>query len=134
MKRLLSIALFLGAILFSSPAWATETCSKTDAHKEGALPVCLAIDAAQTTATSATIDTFGHRNLGVQIWSAAGSSAVVDVECRTGSTAPWYLCYTKSNPDATGVYVSLPRAYQYRVHISTWVSGIVSVNFERYNY
>lgn len=137
MKRfVLSLILGLG-LAISANASAAETCSKTDTRKNGDLPVCIAIDAATSTVTSATIDGFPYRSVGVEIWSNAGSSAVINVDCRISSTAPWVPCYTTSDPGATyatgAKYVSLARAFQYRVDIPTYVSGTIHVHFERYS-
>ncbi len=135
MKRfLLACALGLG---LSLSLQAAETCSKTDARKNGDLPVCIAIDGAATTITSAVVDGFGYRMVGVQIWSALGSSAVININCRIAEAAPWYPCYTINDPGATYAtgarYVTLARAYQYQADIPTWVNGNVYVYFERYS-
>ena len=53
----------------------------------------------------------------------------------------WFACASVTNSAAAdangngGTYTSLPRSYQYRIHIpaSTFTSGTVSANFERYN-
>lgn len=133
MRKLLLALVFLAA---AASARAAEDCSQTDALPQGKLPACLAIDGVTTTTTSSTINSFGHRILGAQIWSAAGSVATVDVNCRSYAsstvTPPWYPCYSTTNPSAAGVYVSLPRAYQYQV-VVTWTSGTVYATFERYN-
>lgn len=134
MKKLLVILCFFWA----AGLYAAETCSAN------ALPTCIAIDSATSGAgyTSATINTFGHRNLGVQVTGTAGTAAIINIDCRASSSAAeWFTCATVTNPsgpDANtvgGSYISLPRAYQYRVNIpaSTFTAGTVSAFFERYN-
>lgn len=131
MKRVI-LSVF-ACLALAAGARAAETCSAAAGRPDGALPSCVAVDAATSTITSATINTFGYRTLGVQIWSAAGSTATVNVNCRSYTTGPWYPCYTTSDPSAAGVYVSLPRAYQYQCHVAAWTAGTVSCVFERYN-
>ena len=135
MKRfLLACALGLG---LSITLQAAETCSKTATRKNGDLPSCIAIDAVTTNATSATIDTFGYRELSAQIWSAAGSGAVVDINCRGSEAGPWYRSYTVTNPGATtdtGMKsVTIARDYQCQAVVHDWTSGTVSVTFNRYS-
>lgn len=133
--RLAKVAAVLVGLFMSVSAYATETCSKSEPSRpNGDLPMCLALDAVVTTGASSTVDTFSFRYVNTQIWSAAGSVATVDIECRSSESAPWFPCYTTSNPSAAGKYVTLPRAYQYRANVSAWTSGSVSVTFERYNY
>lgn len=125
MKRiLLTLAI---AFALAAPLRAAEDCS-TDK-----LPVCKAIDGAETNVDSSTVFTAPYSIVGAQIWSTAGSTATVEIQCRTSTVAPWYPCYTVSNPDATGYYPTLPRSYQYRAHL-VWTAGTVYVNFERYRY
>lgn len=133
MKKILGVIAF---VLLASRAFAAETCSALEPSRpQGELPTCLAIDASTTTTTGATVNTFGHRIIGTQVWSAAGSVATVQVECRSYASAPWWPCVNGGvvNPDATGVYYTLPRAYQYRLRISAYTSGTISGTIERYN-
>lgn len=60
-----------------------------------------------------------------QIWSSAGSEATVVIECRSYTTAPWWPCQTITNPNSTGVYYTLPMAFQYRLNVTNWVSGTI---------
>jgi hypothetical protein len=135
MRRVL---LAIGLLVFASSLRAAENCSAN------ILPTCVAIDSATSGAeyTSATINTFGHRNLGAQVKCNANPCAVVvNIDCRSGSNMDWFACASVTNPAAAdangngGTYTSLPRSYQYRIHIpaSTFTSGTVSANFERYN-
>jgi len=67
----------------------------------------------------------GSYAIDIQIWSSAGSSAVVTIECRSYSTAPWWPCLTVTDPSTTGVYYSAPLAFQYRLNVTTYSSGTI---------
>lgn len=148
MNRILAAGVFALAFLASS-AYATETCSKTDAHKMGEVPSCLVFDGATANTESAVIDTYGYRNLGLQIWAATTSEATINILCRGYSSSasgaevagPWTDCspggVEPTNPDSTGLqenYISLPRAYQYKITITGYVSGTIYASFERYSW
>lgn len=105
-KLLLAIALFAAAAF-----------SKADG---------LMLDAVQTTGASSAVTVSGFIDIDAQIWSSAGSVATVVIECRSYITAPWFPCFTVTNPDAIGVYYSLPRAFQYRLNVDSWTSGEIS--------
>ena len=65
-------------------------------------------------------------SIDAQIWSAAGSSATVLIECRSyPDPAPWFPCYTITNPTPGGVYYTLPRAFQYRLNVTVYTSGTI---------
>ena len=130
MRRVL---LAIGLLVFASSLRAAETCSANT------LPVCVALDAVTSTGASSTVNTFGHRNLSAQVWSAAGSVATVNIECRSAATAPWFACASVVNPTQAdvngegGAYITLPRSYQYRVNVIAYTSGNISATIERYN-
>ena len=71
----------------------------------------------------------------VQVWSTAGSTAVVNVELQSSATAPWYPVAVITNPTATGEYWSIPRGINVRVNVVTanYVSGTILANLEGYN-
>lgn len=123
----------LFALALRVPLAATETCSASTTNgPAGALPMCVALDAVTTTGASATVDTFSHRLLRAQVWSAAGSVATVTVDMRSSTTAPWFTVLTITNPSSTGEYWSVPRGYQMRVNVSAYTSGTISSTIERY--
>jgi hypothetical protein len=136
-KLCLAFALTLATASF---ARATENCSKAAGRAEGRLPVCIAIDAATADTTSATIDTFGFRfnSLGVKVDTS--SEVRIKIDCRSyddgTTTDQWHTCAEDIvNPDSSvsaSQAVTLARAYQYRVRITGYVSGTISVFFERY--
>ena len=92
----------------------------------------IALNAVTTTATSSTFDVSKSDVIRVQVWSAAGSVATVQVECRSRSDAPWFACVPSgiTNPDATGEYWSLPLTMQVRVRVSAYTSGTISASVE----
>ena len=141
-KFILGLCLSLGIV---AGAQAVETCSTILAGATPSnTPTCIAIDSAVngSTYTSATIPTYSHRNLGVQAKCNSGPcQVIINVDCRSFTNMDWYACATITNPavaDANGDggnYLSLPRAYQYRINVPalTFTSGTITVNFERYN-
>jgi hypothetical protein len=60
----------------------------------------------------------------IQVWSAAGSTATVILQCHSYISAPWYPCYTVTDPDATGKYFSVPWAFEWRLNL-TWTAGTI---------
>jgi hypothetical protein len=133
MSKLRFVLLALFALAIRVPLSATETCSASAANgPAGTLPMCLALDQVTTTGASATVDTFSHRLLRAQVWSAAGSVATVTVDMRSNPSAPWFTVVTITNPSASGEYWSVPRGYQMRVNVSAWTSGTISATIERY--
>ena len=139
------ICLALGLALgLSVSAHATETCSKASGRANGELPSCIAIDRLTDNGESAIIDTFGYRFNSVSIKVAeASSELVVNILCRgydndtTGIEDQWHVCAESVvNPDNTtssAQAISLARAYQYKITVSGYISGTVSVFFERYS-
>lgn len=85
----------------------------------------LMLNGVVTTGASDPVITQNWVDIDAQIWSAAGSVATVVIECKSYTSAPWYPCWTVTNPTATGVYYSLPRAAQYRLNVSAWTSGTI---------
>jgi hypothetical protein len=86
----------------------------------------LVLNGVTSTSTSASVNATKFPSIDAQIWSASSSVATVLIECRSYTDpAPWFPCYTINNPDATGVYYTLPRAYQYRLRVSVYGSGTI---------
>lgn len=141
-RKLLGAAA-LAALLFCSTAQAAETCSKTSTRRQGELPSCLAFDGATANGSSAVIDTYGYRVLGLEAWAATTSTVEVNVLCRGYSSslsgaqvdASFKKCATViTNPDNStneDHYVSLPRAFQYQITLTNYSAGTVYVSFER---
>jgi hypothetical protein len=92
----------------------------------------VALNAVTTTATSATFNVSTSDATRVHVWSASGSTATIQVECRGTSSAPWYPCIQGGivNPDPTGEYWSMPLTIQLRVRVSNYTSGAISATVE----
>jgi hypothetical protein len=84
-------------------------------------------------ASSNPVDTFGKKLIRAQIWSNAGSTATVVVEESSDTNAPWYTVATITDPDATGEYWAIPRAYRVRLRVANYVTGTVQGNIEVYD-
>jgi len=89
----------------------------------------LVLNGVTSTATSILVSGIVAYGIDAQIWSAAGSTATVLIECRSYYTAPWYPCFTITNPDTgdttSSHYYSLPLAFQYRLRVSAWTAGTI---------
>jgi len=92
----------------------------------------LMLNGVTATGPSATVITELYQNIDAQVWSASGSVATVTLECRTLPSAPWYPCQTVTNPDATGKYFNLARAYAYRWNVTAYSSGTIYASIVRY--
>lgn len=117
-------------ILYVLLAIAVTALPKTALASTGGTTI--ALNAVVTTATSSTIDVSKSDVIRVQVWSAGGSVATVQVECRSNSSAPWFACVPSgiTNPDATGEYWSIPLTMSVRVRVSAYTSGTISANVE----
>src|SRR5689334_6040671 len=116
--------------LFGILALAVTILPKTaEASTGGAI---LVLNAVTTTATSSTVNVATSDVTRVQVWSAAGSVATAQVECRSRSDAPWFACVPSgiTNPDSTGEYWSIPLTMQVRVRVSAYTSGTISAAVE----
>jgi hypothetical protein len=86
----------------------------------------LVLNGVTSTATSSSVTASKFPSIDAQVWSASGSAATILIECRSyADPTPWFPCYTIINPDATGVYYTLPRAFQYRLRVSNYTNGTI---------
>lgn len=136
MRRIKYLAILL--FLLAAGARGAETCSKSEPSRpQGALPVCVAIDAATSDTTSDTIDTFGYSYLSMSIATNGATTAVVNIQCREAEADQWHACADDViDPDATDrddQAINLSRAFQYRISTSGHVAGAITVYFTRQN-
>lgn len=134
MRRLNYLA--IGLFLFAAGAYGAETCSKVEPSRpRGALPMCIAIDAAATDTSSAIIDTYGYPYLSMSIEANGATTATVNILCREAEADQWHTCADDVvNPDATDRVdqaINLSRAFQYQITTTGHVAGAITVYFTR---
>ncbi len=75
----------------------------------------------------------GFQDIRVQIFSAGASTADVDIEARSDSSAPFTTLATVSNPTggATGgFYYSMPKCHELRLTVKNYAAGQISAFLE----
>jgi hypothetical protein len=127
--------LFL-VFLCGSTSYGAETCSSTSSRPQGELPTCIAIDAATTDTTSATINTYGYPYLSLSVKVAeASSTARINIQCKEYTDDQWHECaediVDPDNTDRSDQAVNLSSASYYRITTTGHVAGTITIYFTR---
>ena len=122
MTKRIAVALLVLSLTLVRPAEASINVTRSDAST-----------AWLSTGASITYPIANCDTVRVQVWSAAGSVATVNIDVQSSATAPWYTVATIANPSASGEYWSIPRAINIRINVAAYTSGTISANLEGYN-
>ena len=128
MKRLLRVALLVGAACFCLPSTSkAQVTSVFSAVSTNADSTTMAVKPANM---PNGIIACGTR-CDFRVWSDAGSGAIVTAYCRISSSdsETWYACSTVTNPTNGGNYISLATSREYKFAIESWSSGAIHVKF-----
>lgn len=93
------------------------------------MAVTALVSGATSTLTSPAIGCAGELDLRCHVFSAAGSTASVQLQCSLDGTN-YFVVATVTNPSATGELWSIPRCEFFRVNINTYASGSITALFD----
>ena len=126
MKKLLAaLALLLSAcpapaavqvLKATAPSTPVVACGGTDTAASGTFGAAVA---------SAAYSIGEANQIIVDVYSAAGSTANVQIQTAPTASGPWFTAAVVANPSATGESWSIPRTGFVRINVSAWTAGAV---------